>query len=192
MGSHSVVVMDSMLLQVVTLVAGTCPSLMWLGEQVKREGDLVMVFHSNLSLVMFAVCPSALGVHFESAARQGDIILLALLLIGNKWLLRLLRSLFSSSVFSVALQLITLRVNKVKKCLLHRRVICLLKVNMAGVIPPIFAFKYPFCFLLRSAVGLVRVDGMEMVANVLFGTGSGKTALCDVVCDSNCFLLLFL
>jgi len=64
---------------VVTLVAGTV-FLMWLGEQVTEKG-----IGNGISILIFAGIvaglPSALGRSFESA-RQGDINILALLLIG--------------------------------------------------------------------------------------------------------------
>jgi len=120
---------------VVSLVTGTM-FLMWLGEQITERG-----IGNGISILIFvgivAGLPSAIGQTFEQA-RQGDLHLLLLLLIG---------------VVVVAVTYFVVFVERGQRRIVvnyakrqqGRKVFAAqsthlpLKVNMAGVIPPIFA-----------------------------------------------------
>ncbi|MCP4280496.1 MAG: preprotein translocase subunit SecY, partial [Alteromonas sp.] len=120
---------------VVSLVTGTM-FLMWLGEQITERG-----IGNGISIIIFAGIvagmPSALGQLAESA-RQGEMHLLVLLLIGVV-------------VFAVTFLVVFVErgqrrivVNYAKrqqgrKVFAAQSTHLPLKVNMAGVIPPIFA-----------------------------------------------------
>jgi len=120
---------------VVSLVTGTM-FLMWLGEQITERG-----IGNGISIIIFAgivaVMPSAVGQTAEMA-RQGEIHLLVLLLIGVV-------------VFAVTFLVVFVErgqrrivVNYAKrqqgrKVFAAQSTHLPLKVNMAGVIPPIFA-----------------------------------------------------
>ena len=120
---------------VVTLVTGTM-FLMWLGEQVTERG-----IGNGISMIIFAGIvaglPGAVGQSLESA-RQGDMNLLVLLLV------------FTIAILVVGLIVFIERgqrritVNYARrqsgnKAYAAQQSHLPLKVNMAGVIPPIFA-----------------------------------------------------
>lgn len=120
---------------VVTLVAGAV-FLMWLGEQVTERG-----IGNGISILIFAGIvaglPSAIGQSFESA-RQGDLNILALLAIGILAIATVAFVVFMER----GQRRITINYAKRQQ---GRQVYAAqsshlpLKVNMAGVIPPIFA-----------------------------------------------------
>ena len=120
---------------VVTLVAGAV-FLMWLGEQVTERG-----IGNGISILIFAGIvaglPSAIGQAFE-AARQGDLNILALLAIAFMAVATVGFVVFMER----GQRRITINYAKRQQ---GNRVFAAqtshlpLKVNMAGVIPPIFA-----------------------------------------------------
>ncbi|NQZ29886.1 MAG: preprotein translocase subunit SecY [Oceanospirillaceae bacterium] len=120
---------------VVTLVSGAV-FLMWLGEQVTERG-----IGNGISILIFAGIvaglPSAIGQSFESA-RQGDLNILALLAIGILAIATVAFVVFMER----GQRRITINYAKRQQ---GRQVYAAqsshlpLKVNMAGVIPPIFA-----------------------------------------------------
>jgi len=120
---------------VVTLVSGAV-FLMWLGEQVTERG-----IGNGISILIFAGIvaglPSAIGQSFESA-RQGDLNILALLAIGILAVATVAFVVFMER----GQRRITINYAKRQQ---GRQVYAAqsshlpLKVNMAGVIPPIFA-----------------------------------------------------
>ncbi|EPJ44134.1 MAG: preprotein translocase subunit SecY [Osedax symbiont Rs1] len=120
---------------VVTLVSGAV-FLMWLGEQVTERG-----IGNGISILIFAGIvaglPSAIGQSFESA-RQGDLNILALLSIGILAVATVAFVVFMER----GQRRITINYAKRQQ---GRQVYAAqsshlpLKVNMAGVIPPIFA-----------------------------------------------------
>ncbi|MAC47893.1 preprotein translocase subunit SecY [Oceanospirillum beijerinckii] len=120
---------------VTTLVSGAI-FLMWLGEQVTERG-----IGNGISILIFAGIvaglPGAIGQSFEQA-RQGDINILALLAIGVLAVLTVAFVVFMER----GQRRITVNYAKRQQ---GRKVFAAqsshlpLKVNMAGVIPPIFA-----------------------------------------------------
>lgn len=131
---------------VVTLVTGTM-FLMWLGEQITERG-----IGNGISMIIFsgivAGLPSAVARSFESA-RQGDLSLISLLVV-----LAVAIGVIAFVVFMERAQR-RIPVNYAKRQ--HgRRMIAAqkshlpLKVNMAGVIPPIFATSI---LLLPASLG---------------------------------------
>ena len=118
-----------------TLVSGAI-FLMWLGEQVTERG-----IGNGISILIFAGIvaglPGAIGQSFEQA-RQGDINILALLAIGVLAVLTVAFVVFMER----GQRRITVNYAKRQQ---GRKVFAAqsshlpLKVNMAGVIPPIFA-----------------------------------------------------
>ena len=120
---------------VVSLVTGTM-FLMWLGEQITERG-----IGNGISILIFAGIvaglPSAIG-QFAEQARQGDINLLVMFVIG---------------AIAIALTYLVVFVERAQRRIVvnyakrqqGRKVFAAqsshlpLKVNMAGVIPPIFA-----------------------------------------------------
>lgn len=154
---------------VVTLVAGAV-FLMWLGEQVTERG-----IGNGISILIFAGIvaglPGAIGQSFESA-RQGDLNILALLSIAV-----LAVATVGFVVFMERGQRrITINYAKRQQ---GRRVYAAqtshlpLKVNMAGVIPPIFASSI---LLFPASVGqwFGQSEGMEWLQDVALALGPGQ------------------
>ena len=154
---------------VVTLVAGAV-FLMWLGEQVTERG-----IGNGISILIFAGIvaglPGAIGQSFESA-RQGDLNILALLAIAV-----LAVATVGFVVFMERGQRrITINYAKRQQ---GRRVYAAqsshlpLKVNMAGVIPPIFASSI---LLFPASVGqwFGQSEGMEWLQDVALALGPGQ------------------
>ncbi|QEQ98034.1 preprotein translocase subunit SecY [Neptunomonas concharum] len=154
---------------VVTLVAGAV-FLMWLGEQVTERG-----IGNGISILIFAGIvaglPSAIGQSFESA-RQGDLNILALLAIAV-----LAVATVGFVVFMERGQRrITINYAKRQQ---GRQVFAAqtshlpLKVNMAGVIPPIFASSI---LLFPASVGqwFGQTEGMEWLQDVALALGPGQ------------------
>lgn len=145
---------------VVSLVTGTM-FLMWLGEQITERG-----IGNGISILIFtgivAGLPSAIGQTAEQA-RQGDLHLLLLLLIG---------------VIVVAVTYFVVFVERGQRRIVvnyakrqqGRKVFAAqsthlpLKVNMAGVIPPIFASSL---LLFPSSIATWFGQGEGVVANFL-------------------------
>ncbi len=154
---------------VVTLVSGAV-FLMWLGEQITEHG-----IGNGISILIFAGIvaglPSAIGQSFE-AARQGDLNILALLAIAV-----LAIATVGFVVFMERGQRrITINYAKRQQ---GRRVYAAqsshlpLKVNMAGVIPPIFASSI---LLFPASVGqwFGQSEGMEWLQDVALALGPGQ------------------
>ncbi|SIS85618.1 preprotein translocase subunit SecY [Neptunomonas antarctica] len=154
---------------VVTLVAGAV-FLMWLGEQVTERG-----IGNGISILIFAGIvaglPSAIGQSFESA-RQGDLNILALLAIAV-----LAVATVGFVVFMERGQRrITINYAKRQQ---GRQVYAAqtshlpLKVNMAGVIPPIFASSI---LLFPASVGqwFGQTEGMEWLQDFALALGPGQ------------------
>lgn len=154
---------------VVTLVAGAV-FLMWLGEQVTERG-----IGNGISILIFAGIvaglPGAIGQSFESA-RQGDLNILALLAIAV-----LAVATVGFVVFMERGQRrITINYAKRQQ---GRRVYAAqtshlpLKVNMAGVIPPIFASSI---LLFPASIGqwFGQSEGMEWLQDVALALGPGQ------------------
>jgi preprotein translocase subunit SecY len=154
---------------VVTLVSGAV-FLMWLGEQITEHG-----IGNGISILIFAGIvaglPSAIGQSFE-AARQGDLNILALLAIAV-----LAIATVGFVVFMERGQRrITINYAKRQQ---GRRVYAAqsshlpLKVNMAGVIPPIFASSI---LLFPASIGqwFGQSEGMEWLQDVALALGPGQ------------------
>ncbi len=154
---------------VVTLVAGAV-FLMWLGEQVTERG-----IGNGISILIFAGIvaglPGAIGQSFESA-RQGDLNILALLAIAV-----LAIATVGFVVFMERGQR-RITINYAKRQQGRRMYAAQtshlpLKVNMAGVIPPIFASSI---LLFPASVGqwFGQTEGMEWLQNVALALGPGQ------------------
>lgn len=154
---------------VVTLVSGAV-FLMWLGEQVTERG-----IGNGISILIFAGIvaglPGAIGQSFESA-RQGDLNILALLAIAV-----LAIATVGFVVFMERGQR-RITINYAKRQQGRRMYAAQsshlpLKVNMAGVIPPIFASSI---LLFPASVGqwFGQTDGMEWLQNVALALGPGQ------------------
>lgn len=154
---------------VVTLVAGAV-FLMWLGEQVTERG-----IGNGISILIFAGIvaglPSAIGQSFE-AARQGDLNILALLAIGVLAVATIAFVVFMER----GQRRITINYAKRQQ---GRQVFAAqsshlpLKVNMAGVIPPIFASSI---LLFPASIGqwFGQTEGMEWLQDVSLALGPGQ------------------
>lgn len=154
---------------VVTLVAGAV-FLMWLGEQVTEKG-----IGNGISILIFAGIvaglPSAIGQSFE-AARQGDLNILALLAIAVMAVATVGFVVFMER----GQRRITINYAKRQQ---GRRVYAAqsshlpLKVNMAGVIPPIFASSI---LLFPASVGqwFGQSEGMDWLQDVALALGPGQ------------------
>ncbi|GGO89297.1 protein translocase subunit SecY [Marinobacterium nitratireducens] len=154
---------------VVTLVAGAV-FLMWLGEQVTERG-----IGNGISILIFAGIvaglPSAIGQSFE-AARQGDLNILALLAIAVMAVATVAFVVFMER----GQRRITINYAKRQQ---GRRVYAAqsshlpLKVNMAGVIPPIFASSI---LLFPASVGqwFGQTEGMEWLQDIALALGPGQ------------------
>jgi preprotein translocase subunit SecY len=154
---------------VVTLVAGAV-FLMWLGEQVTERG-----IGNGISILIFAGIvaglPGAVGQSFE-AARQGDLNILALLAIA------LLAVATVGFVVFMERGQRRITINYAKRQQ-GRQVFAAqtshlpLKVNMAGVIPPIFASSI---LLFPASVGqwFGQTEGMEWLQDVAMALSPGQ------------------
>ncbi|RUO75506.1 preprotein translocase subunit SecY [Pseudidiomarina taiwanensis] len=145
---------------VVSLVTGTM-FLMWLGEQITERG-----IGNGISILIFtgivAGLPSAIGQTAEQA-RQGDLHLLVLLAIG------VIVALVTAFVVYVERGQRRIVVNYAKrqqgrKVFAAQSTHLPLKVNMAGVIPPIFASSI---ILFPGTIATWFGQGEGMVANFL-------------------------
>ncbi|AVJ56490.1 preprotein translocase subunit SecY [Idiomarina sp. OT37-5b] len=145
---------------VVSLVTGTM-FLMWLGEQITERG-----IGNGISILIFvgivAGLPSAIGQTFEQA-RQGDLHLLLLLLIGVVVL--------AVTYFVVFVERGQRRIvvnyakrQQGRKVFAAQSTHLPLKVNMAGVIPPIFASSI---ILFPGTIATWFGSGEGMVADIL-------------------------
>lgn len=154
---------------VVTLVAGAV-FLMWLGEQVTERG-----IGNGISILIFAGIvaglPSAIGQAFE-AARQGDLNILALLTIAF-----LAVATVGFVVFMERGQR-RITINYAKRQQGNRVFAAQtshlpLKVNMAGVIPPIFASSI---LLFPASIGqwFGQSEGMDWLQDVALALGPGQ------------------
>lgn len=154
---------------VVTLVSGAV-FLMWLGEQVTERG-----IGNGISILIFAGIvaglPGAIGQSFESA-RQGDLNILALLAIA----LMAVATVGFVVFMERGQRRITINYAKRQQ---GRRVYAAqtshlpLKVNMAGVIPPIFASSI---LLFPASIGqwFGQSEGMEWLQDVALALGPGQ------------------
>ena len=145
---------------VVSLVTGTM-FLMWLGEQITERG-----IGNGISIIIFAGIvagmPSAVGQTAEMA-RQGEIHLLVLLLIAV--------IVFAVTFFVVFVERGQRRIvvnyakrQQGRKVFAAQSTHLPLKVNMAGVIPPIFASSI---LLFPGSIASWFGQGDGMVADVL-------------------------
>lgn len=154
---------------IITFVSGTI-FLMWLGEQITERG-----IGNGISLIIFAGIvagiPGAIGQSFESA-RQGEIHVLMLLLV------------VIFAVVTVGLVVFIERgqrriaVNYAKrqqgrKVLAPQQTHLPLKVNMSGVLPPIFASSI---LLFPATVGqfLGNYKGMEWLQDIALLIAPGR------------------
>ena len=154
---------------VVTLVSGAV-FLMWLGEQVTEKG-----IGNGISILIFAGIvsglPGAVGQSFE-AARQGDLNIIALLAIAVLAL--------ATIAFVVFMERGQRRITvNYAKCQQGNKVFSAqsshlpLKVNMAGVIPPIFASAI---LLLPASIGqwFGQADNMQWVQDISLALAPGQ------------------
>lgn len=154
---------------VVTLVSGAV-FLMWLGEQITERG-----IGNGISLLIFAGIvaglPGAIGQSFE-ASRQGDLNILALLAIAVIAVVTVAFVVFMER----GQRRITINYAKRQQ---GRKVFAAqsshlpLKVNMAGVIPPIFASSI---LLFPASVGqwFGQSEGMDWLQDVALALGPGQ------------------
>ena len=156
-------------LAVTTFVCGAV-FLMWLGEQITERG-----IGNGISLLIFAGIvaglPGAFGQSFE-AARQGELNILALLLIGV-----IAVAIVAFVVFMERGQR-RITVNYAKRQQARggysqQSSHLPLKVNMAGVIPPIFASSI---LLFPASLGqwFGQGEGMEWLADVSQALGPSQ------------------
>jgi preprotein translocase subunit SecY len=154
---------------VVTLVSGAV-FLMWLGEQVTEKG-----IGNGISILIFAGIvsglPGAVGQSFESA-RQGDLNIIALLAIAVLALATIAFIVFMER----GQRRITINYAKRQqgnKVFAAQSSHLPLKVNMAGVIPPIFASAI---LLLPASIGqwFGQADNMEWVQDVSLALAPGQ------------------
>ncbi|GAA4652633.1 preprotein translocase subunit SecY [Kistimonas scapharcae] len=154
---------------VTTFVTGAV-FMMWLGEQVTERG-----IGNGISILIFAGIvaglPGAIGQSFESA-RQGDINILALLLIG------ILAIAIIAGVVFVERGQRRITVNYAKRQQ-GRKVYAAqsshlpLKVNMAGVIPAIFASSI-LLFPASIAQWFGQGEGMDWLQDIALALGPGQ------------------
>lgn len=154
---------------IITFVSGTI-FLMWLGEQINERG-----IGNGISMIIFAGIvagiPSAIGQSFE-AARQGEIHLLMLLAV------------IVFAAVTVALVVFIERgqrritVNYAKrqqgrKVYAPQQTHLPLKVNMAGVLPPIFASSI---LLFPATIGqfFANKPGMEWLQDISLLIAPGR------------------
>ncbi|MEH6822313.1 MAG: preprotein translocase subunit SecY [Motiliproteus sp.] len=154
---------------VVTLVSGAV-FLMWLGEQITERG-----IGNGISLLIFAGIvaglPGAIGQSFE-ASRQGDLNILALLTIAIMAVATVAFVVFMER----GQRRITINYAKRQQ---GRKVFAAqtshlpLKVNMAGVIPPIFASSI---LLFPASVGqwFGQSEGMDWLQDLALALSPGQ------------------
>ncbi|MFT6914161.1 MAG: preprotein translocase subunit SecY [Motiliproteus sp.] len=154
---------------VVTLVSGAV-FLMWLGEQITERG-----IGNGISLLIFAGIvaglPGAIGQSFE-ASRQGDLNILALLTIAIVAVATVAFVVFMER----GQRRITINYAKRQQ---GRKVYAAqtshlpLKVNMAGVIPPIFASSI---LLFPASIGqwFGQSEGMDWLQDVSLALAPGQ------------------
>ena len=154
---------------VVTLVSGAV-FLMWLGEQVTEKG-----IGNGISILIFAGIvsglPGAVGQSFE-AARQGDLNIIALLAIAVLALATIAFVVFMER----GQRRITVNYAKRQqgnKVFAAQSSHLPLKVNMAGVIPPIFASAI---LLLPASIGqwFGQADNMQWVQDFTLALAPGQ------------------
>jgi len=154
---------------VVTLVSGAV-FLMWLGEQVTEKG-----IGNGISILIFAGIvsglPGAVGQSFE-AARQGDLNIIALLAIAVLALATIAFVVFMER----GQRRITVNYAKRQqgnKVFAAQSSHLPLKVNMAGVIPPIFASAI---LLLPASIGqwFGQADSMQWVQDISLALAPGQ------------------
>ncbi|HCH25300.1 MAG TPA: preprotein translocase subunit SecY [Oceanospirillaceae bacterium] len=154
---------------VVTLVSGAV-FLMWLGEQVTEKG-----IGNGISILIFAGIvaglPGAVGQSFE-AARQGDLNIIALLAIAVLAIATIAFVVFMER----GQRRITVNYAKRQqgnKVFAAQSSHLPLKVNMAGVIPPIFASAI---LLLPASIGqwFGQADNMQWVQDVSLALAPGQ------------------
>ena len=154
---------------VVTLVSGAV-FLMWLGEQVTEKG-----IGNGISILIFAGIvaglPGAVGQSFE-AARQGDLNIIALLAIAVLAIATIAFVVFMER----GQRRITVNYAKRQqgnKVFAAQSSHLPLKVNMAGVIPPIFASAI---LLLPASIGqwFGQADSMQWVQDVSMALAPGQ------------------
>ncbi|WP_263081765.1 preprotein translocase subunit SecY [Endozoicomonas sp. Mp262] len=154
---------------VVTFVTGAV-FMMWLGEQVTERG-----IGNGISILIFsgivAGLPNAIGRSFESA-RQGDINILALLAVA------LLAVAVIAFVVFIERGQRRITVNYAKRQQ-GRKVFAAqsshlpLKVNMAGVIPAIFASSL-LLFPASIAQWFGQGEGLEWLQDIAMAMGPGQ------------------
>jgi preprotein translocase subunit SecY len=154
---------------VITLVSGAV-FLMWLGEQVTEKG-----IGNGISILIFAGIvsglPGAVGQSFE-AARQGDLNIIALLAIAVLALATVAFVVFMER----GQRRITVNYAKRQqgnKVFAAQSSHLPLKVNMAGVIPPIFASAI---LLLPASIGqwFGQADSMQWVQDMALALAPGQ------------------
>jgi preprotein translocase subunit SecY len=154
---------------VITLVSGAV-FLMWLGEQVTEKG-----IGNGISILIFAGIvaglPGAIGQSFESA-RQGDLSIIALLAIAILAILTIAFVVFMER----GQRRITVNYAKRQqgnKVFASQTSHLPLKVNMAGVIPPIFASAI---LLVPASVGqwFGQAEGMDWLQEISLVLGPGQ------------------
>jgi len=154
---------------VVTLVSGAV-FLMWLSEQVTEKG-----IGNGISILIFAGIvsglPGAVGQSFE-AARQGDLNIIALLAIAVLALATIAFVVFMER----GQRRITVNYAKRQqgnKVFAAQSSHLPLKVNMAGVIPPIFASAI---LLLPASIGqwFGQADNMQWVQDISLALAPGQ------------------
>jgi len=167
--------------------------LMWLGWKQVTERGLVMVF--PFEIFAGIVAGSAICVRpfiWVGSSRPILIFLLCCWIAYNGYCDYCVRC-FHRAWSDVALQLIRLSVNKVKKCLLHKKSHCLLKWIWLVLYPPIFASSILLFPAFDRPSVLVRVmewNGCQKMS--CFGTGApGQTAYVLLFAVSNCFSFAF-
>lgn len=153
----------------VTLVTGTL-FLMWLGEQVTERG-----LGNGISMIIFAGIvaglPSALGKTLEQV-REGQLQVVVLLL--------LLAAVVAVVAFVVFVERAQRRITinyarriQGGKVYAAQSTHLPLKINMAGVIPPIFASSL-ILFPVTIAQWFSHVKGMEWLATVSVSLQNGQ------------------
>ena len=156
-------------LAVLTFVSGSV-FMMWLGEQVTEKG-----IGNGISILIFAGIvaglPNAIGQAFESA-RQGEINILLLLCVA------LFAIVIIAAVVFVERGQRRITVNYARRqqrrnAFASQSSHLPLKVNMAGVIPAIFASSI-LLFPASIAQWFGQTDGFEWLQNVALALGPGQ------------------
>lgn len=146
---------------VITIVGGTM-FLMWLGEQITARG-----IGNGISLIIFAGIvaglPSAL-VHTLELGRQGQFSFLELLLISVVVIAAIVGIVFMERAQRRILVQYPKRQVGMQQMTQATSNHLPLKLNMSGVIPPIFASS--LLFLPLTIVGFTGADGGDFIANI--------------------------